>query len=228
MNNLIWVITMAMVMVAGGGVARADSISMGSFEDPVLNRNWVSLAPGQVPGWQSAARIEIQTRRLFGPAAHGDQYAELDSGRGDGNALLFQDLATIIGQTYTLRVAFSPRPGHKDNQLGVWIGIPNGPGLIDRLLASGTGGSRTVWSYHTVNFVATSEVTRIGFRDAGRDDSFGTLIDDVSLTPLIEDVSLNALAEVGSMPEPGSLILLASGLAWLVRREYGRRKSPKI
>lgn len=220
----------ALRLLAGLGLAlvlaapaAADLIETGSFEDPSLAGNWSSFDSSQVDGWDSSSRIEIQGSSLFGPAASGNQYVELDSNRGDGNSYILQTLETVAGEHYTLSFAFSARPGHYDNAVEVVIGGANDFNIYSGIVASasGTGQSQTDWHYYSIDFVATGTQTQIGFRDAGADDSLGSLLDDVTVT--------GTGGGSGAVPEPGSLILLASGLggltAWRARRTRRRKKT---
>ena len=206
----------ALLLVVTAFPAHADFIQTGSFEAPSPAGNWGLFNSSVVSGWDSPNLLEFQTASLFGPAAEGVQYIELDSNRGDGNQFITQNLATSIGDRYTLRFAFSPRPGHTQNILELGIGGPDAFDLFQGVVAQGSGSGlrQTAWIYYTFDFVATGTQTRIGFRDAGADDSLGTLLDDVSVT-----------GGVASAPEPGTVVLLASSLiacaAWCRRRIIG-------
>ena len=207
-----------MLLGLAGGQAQADLIQTGSFENPVPAGRWGSFRASSVAGWDSPDMLEFQKSSLFGPAAEGNQYLELDSKRRDRNHFLTQAFSTSIGTRYTLRFAFSPRPRHADNILEVGIGGLNDFSLFQGIVAraSGAGLRQTAWTYYTLDFVATGTQTRIGFRDAGRDDALGSLLDAVSVT-----------AVTAATPEPGTLVLLASSLgglaAWRRRRKLAVR-----
>ena len=197
------------------GAASADQIQVGGFENPSLNGRWSLFASSSVSGWASNNMLEFQSSALFGPAAEGSQYMEMDSNRGDGNQFMTQILSTSIGASYSLRFAFSPRPGHSQNILEVGIGGLDDFDLYQGIVAqgSGTGLRQTAWTYFTLDFVATSSQTRIGFRDAGSDDSLGTLLDDVSIS-----------GGAASAPEPATLLLMAGPLAGMAAWRKRRRK----
>ena len=214
-KTLVLLAAALLLLGVGPSRARADLIQTGGFEDPSPTGTWALFDSGSLAGWDSGNLLELQTAALFGPAAEGNQYMEMDSNRGDGNQFLTQSFATTLGASYSLRFAFSARPGHGQNILEVGIGGADAFDIFQGVVASasGSGLAQTAWTYYTLDFVATGGLTRIGFRDAGSDDSLGTLLDDVS-------VSGGAAA---STPEPGTLILVASSLgglaAWRRRRK---------
>ena len=209
-----------LLAVLGPGVARADLIQTGGFEDPSPAGTWALFNSASLAGWGSANLLELQTSSLFGPAAEGSQYMELDSNRGDGNLFMTQAFATSIGSRYTLTFAFSARPGHSQNILEVGIGGSSAFDIFQGVVAQGSGSGlrQTAWTYYTLDFVATSTQTLIGFRDAGSDDSLGTLLDDVSVS-----------GGGAAAPEPGTLLLVASSLGGLAawRRRRSRPRGPR-
>jgi Protein of unknown function (DUF642)/PEP-CTERM motif len=188
----------------------AELVTNGGFEDPVVaNPNgWDVYA--SIPGWTIVTPmlrpdlgIEVW-RGVNGwlPAA-GQQNLELDSDHippdhGPSSIAIYQDLSTTPGGLYNISFAFSPRPGVADNQLLFsWDGS-----LVDTLSADGSSLSQTSWATHSYQLQATGAVTRISFGDGSYPDSFGTLLDSVSVS--------------NAVPEPSSLALVAvSGLAVL-------------
>ncbi|MBU1449527.1 MAG: DUF642 domain-containing protein [Proteobacteria bacterium] len=200
------------------GLANADLMQAGGFENPSLSGSWGLFNSSSVTGWDSPNLLEFQKSTLYGPAAEGSQYMELDSNRGDGNQFVTQTFSTSIGARYTLRFAFSPRPGHGENILEVGIGGLGDFSLLQGIMAqgSGVGLRQTAWTYYTLDFVATGSQTRIGFRDAGRDDSLGTLLDDVSVS-----------GGAASAPEPATLLLVAGPLAGLAAWRRRRQKAAR-
>ncbi|MBU0757277.1 MAG: DUF642 domain-containing protein [Nanoarchaeota archaeon] len=202
----------------------------GGFETPVVTatQNWNIYPSGTTNlGWNvnwyststsynsytrpSIANLELQRGVSGWFPAEGSQYAELDtdwnglSGSLNGepaSVSMFQDLATIPGETYKIRFMFSPRPetSSQDNILVFsWEGA-----VKDTISAAGQ--SNTAWSTHEYEFKATSSTTRINFDDAGIPNSLGTFVDDVSVkciqTP-VNDVpefsTMGALAVLGGI-----------------------------
>ncbi len=149
----------------------------GSFEEPsVGGGSWRFFQ--SLPGWQlaSGTAIEVQSRAAGNPA-HGAQLVELDS---RSSSAIYQDVRTVPGATYELRLAFSPRPGRgiEDNRLAVRFGGRE-IGVVE---ASGQGRSDTSFTYVTYRVVADARISRVELADVGRSDGFGTYVDDVSLT----------------------------------------------
>ncbi len=194
-------------------VSSANLIKNGSFEASNVtdhNGKWEQFA--SIEDWSNADSTEIQTNRLFGPAADGDQYVELDSKSGDGNDWLTQTFNTVANQKYDVTFAFSPRQNRADNILEFGIVSYEGSAhwlLVDTLSESGIGLNGTDWTYYTYSFVADTDFATIAFRDGGADDSYGTFIDDVSVAPV---------------PEPATMLLFGTGLVGLASRRLRKKK----
>jgi len=201
---LIGMLSMAFDLVpihAGNGGNLAVN---GGFEEPVVThaKNWDIYSSSEIPGWSvewmpgpdmhdgyvrpAEAYIELH-KEVFGPAADGQQYAELDAD-WDGPpriinfepaaVRIYQDLSTIPGEEYELTFYFSPRPntGISDNVLNVsWDGT-----AVNAI--SSSGGSTILWTEHTYTLTATDHMTRLEFADNGASDTLGTFLDKVSVT----------------------------------------------
>jgi hypothetical protein len=159
--------------------ARGPLIRNGSFEAPALGDGQWQTFPA-IPGWQlsGGSSIEVQSRAAGSPS-DGRQLVELD---GESSSGIFQDVRTVPGATYVLRLAFSPRPGTEpvDNQLSVRVDGRE----VGRAQGDGRRLRDTRWRYVTFRFVAASPVTRIELVDVGRSNGVGTYVDDVSLMPV--------------------------------------------
>lgn len=208
----------AAVAFAMVGAAQAGSVNLltnGSFDA-------TKVAPGtfiytdDLPGWviEGDKVVEIRNNHV-GNAYDGSNYVELDSTE---NMSIWQDIATVVGQTYQISFAYSPRQGISatDNPVAVswgeatpddgepWVGTPL-PGSP----FTGVGGSSgNNWMVYTFNVVATSELSRLMFSAVGDSTSFGGGIDAVS---------------VSAVPLPGAALLFGSALlgAGVLRRRKG-------
>lgn len=164
----------------------------GSFEEGhgLGNRNWNTYGEGRIPGWNpdldaSNAPIEIQNGNLGGIRAQdGTAKLELDShARGSftqSNAHVYQDVDTDPGQSYELTFHYAPRPrdgGSGSSDAEVWWNGEKVATLTDE-----TPG----WREITLNVKGgEADVTRLEFRAAGKENTLGGYIDNVSLCPCV-------------------------------------------
>ena len=165
--------------------ASAGLVINGGFEDPTIPNPSFSQFPS-IPGWTLASgpAIEIQNH-VAGSPFDGQQFVELDSSANSG---MYQDLATVAGQSYVLSFAYSPRPGVPESSNG--IDIRWGALDLGTIQQTGIGHADTVWSIHTYELVATSSTTRLQFTAVGTSDSLGGYLDAVSVNPVPEPASL--------------------------------------
>lgn len=178
----------------------------GGFETPVVttsqgwniyasgteNLGWTVEWMGSYIGAPAIANLELHKAGVgeipaTWTAFAGSQYAELDTdwdGPGGGlnneqaSVKIYQDISTC-GQTFTLKYAWSPRPGHADNKLEVWW---KGDKIAEHE-ASGAGNNSTVWTFETKTNLSSNpnSLTRLEFRETGTPDSFGMFLDAVSI-----------------------------------------------
>jgi hypothetical protein len=190
--------------------AELNLIVNGSFEEPGLDEDgfgwdvFESVIGGLtwIVNWLNPAESSPETALLelqggYYTASHGVQYAELDSNwikapggvynGEDARVIIHQDIETIPGNTYTVSYDFSalPRRGADNNVLQVLLDTNQ----VNLHAADGTELTDTSWTTYSYTFVATSTSAKIGFADAGLADSFGTLLDNVSVrcTPEEDD-----------------------------------------
>lgn len=125
---------------------------------------------------------------VLGSAFDGDQYVELDSdwggpsdsGTGEpASVRIYQDIPTVVGQTYEVHYAFAPRPNTAaaENSLEVrWGGV-----VQQTIPPTAGGGGPIAWTQHQFTVVATSATTRLEFVDLGISNSEGTFLDGVQV-----------------------------------------------
>jgi hypothetical protein len=184
--------------------ATAGLVTNGSFEADAIPSGTFAYLPS-ITGWTLASgpAIEIQNH-VAGSPFDGNQFVELDSSANSG---MYQDIATVAGQTYQLSFAYSPRPGVAESSNGIdirWGGLDLG--IIKQ---TGIGHSDTVWSIHTYDLTATSSLTRLEFTATGTSDSYGGYLDAVS---------------VNSVPEPASVAMTAMGIGAMLGAYRIRRR----
>lgn len=183
--------------LAAKPVNAANLVRNGSFEEPLVtnSRQWDFYS--SIPGWSLSQgnAIEVQkTIKGIGSAADGVQHVELDSNQSSS---IFQYLSTEVNRKYSLRFAFSARPGTptSDNILGIkWDGY-----LIGKLMADGTGFTDSNWKNFTYTVTAKTPRTRLEFADLGKSNSVGTYIDNVSVKAVDEPTSGLSLLGLGAL-----------------------------
>ena len=167
---------------AASTISVGNIVVNGSFEAP-------AIAPGtfshlsSIDGWSRSTSFlfEVQNNRPgIGPAQDGAQLVELDS---NGPSAIYQDLATTPGQVYQLSFWFSPRPGTAPGNNAVEVKW--GGATVDQVTATVVG-TTTTWEHHAYTVVAPGATTRLELLDRGSPvgDTFGTLIDNVRVTPV--------------------------------------------
>ncbi|EPX58936.1 hypothetical protein D187_003651 [Cystobacter fuscus DSM 2262] len=170
-----------LLLAAGTPALAAESIVVnGGFESPWIVPNWSVYS--SIPGWTTTwgPGIEIQG---WG-ALEGGQVVELDS---YGPSAMSQHLPTQAGKTYRLSVAFSPRPGVRDNRIGVyWDGA-----LVSTLEGDGSNNGGSVWSRHSMKVTAFRTGTALQFADLSVADGVGGLIDDVRVVEEVPTLLVN-------------------------------------
>ena len=193
-----------------------ELIVNGSFEQGSIGSGY-QLSTG-ITGWTAtgtnngqAIPFELQAGNIAGLApADGNVKVELDSdpnGSGATNATIAQTVDGLtIGQSYTLTFQYSERPEGGDNTSGLSVRIDGQEKLaIDA--ATATSG----WQTYTVSFVATATSQTISFTGTGPADTYGALIDNVSLKVSALDDEAQAGGIEGGNGDVAGASAVASG-----------------
>ncbi len=185
------IVAKALVVASGAllaGSVQANLIVNGGFESATVENGW---SYGNEAGWEGD-NVEIWDNfGAIGPY-EGEKHAELNSHPYTGNSFsIYQAFSTVIGQAYNLSFAYGARSSESES---FQVDITGATAMIfdDHVV--------NVWSTYSGDFVATASETTLKFTSivpsAG---TVGNFLDDIKVT----------------VPEPGSLGLLAFGLIGL-------------
>jgi hypothetical protein len=220
----------AMAFGLAAPASAAGVLINGGFEDPAagtgLNgaafadlaapggRNWDIFT--SLPGWTATSGdgIEVQTAATLpgiDPQA-GAHYVELDS---NNNSAMRQTVALAAGQ-WQLRFWYAPRTGDA-NTNGIDYSVSGG------LLSGATAGPsptypQNVWTEVVADFAVTTPGSYdLIFAATLRDDSFGGLLDTISLTQI---------SQATVVPLPAPILLLGGALGGLALMRRRGRSAP--
>ncbi len=188
----------------GVQIAGAQSpLLNGSFESPVVFYNEVSAGSNLIAGWTIEG---VGPLRLFhGPnvdspmgASDGDQFVAFNAGTDPAGTKLFQNIATVVGEYYTVSFTLG-RAGYQTGLLQMLVEARTAAStLVSSQTNNAPSGSAPAWGApSTFNFTAQSVETLLIFQDV----SPSTLDTDL----LLDNVSV--------VPEPSTYALLLLALA---------------
>jgi hypothetical protein len=197
------VLASAALCSAFSAFAATDLVSDGSFESVAVDAGTFADFAA-IAGWTATSgSIEVRDADV-GTAADGINYVELDS---TANSAMSTTLATVAGETYTLSFRYSNRAdGVAVDSNGLSYDV--GAGAVAVPVAAENTGSDNAWTLYTTTFTATSATTTLSFAATGTSDSFGSSLDDVSVTSVV--------------PEPATMAMMAAGVLTLLG--IGRRR----
>ena len=196
--------------------AANNLVTDGSFESASLSAGTYALYGGNsLVGWTALPGDQIEVRdALVGTAKDGNNFVELDSTH---NSSMLTTIETTAGQSYELTFWYSGRPRSATDNSAFASGVV--PASSDGLSVNYGAGTVAVhsptdttddnlWREFTAIFTATGPSTTLMFGATGKDDSYGSSLDDISVVVV---------------PEPATLAMMAAGLLGLLG--LGRRRN---
>jgi PEP-CTERM motif len=174
--------------------AQANLVINGGFENPnQAAGTWAIYT--SIPGWTLTPDVEIRNA-VVGTAYEGSNYAELDTA---SNSIISQTIATIVGASYEISFAYSPRIDVPSASNGIEVYF--GGVLVGSVAGAGT--STHTWQLPSYLATATAASSLLEFRAVGTNDGLGGSLDDV---------------KVNAVPLPGTVALLGLGLVGFAAR----------
>lgn len=179
-------------------------VSNGDFETPVVTGfqngqgetviDWY-FAPQTFGNWTVESGSVDLIRAPRWQASSGTQCIDLS---GQGAGVIYQDLATTSGHTYTLSFAFAGNPEHSEPDMVKHLAVYWGGILV----ASPTFDTTTHtmanlgWIPLSYEVTATSSTTRLRFQSLDNSPS-GPAIDNIAVTPEPSSVAVLAIVGMG-------------------------------
>ena len=187
---------MALGLIAGAQASQAQNlVSNGSFEANTQAAGTWSIY-SNLTGWTGVTDIELRNN-VAGVAQDGVNFVELDTTK---NMSMYQDFTG--GGLANLSFWYAPRIGNTTDTLTYQLGALSG-NVLSTPTSSG-------WHQFTGTVDLGAYGThRLTFAAAGRSDSFGGSLDNVSVT---------------AVPEPESYALMLAGLGLIAAVARRRRQ----
>ena len=171
----------------------------------------------EIPGWFTSSGNGIEVQKNIVTKSHGGSYhVELDSHqRGRSNSMMTQTVDSLkVGGQYLLEFYYKPRTnGANDNGIEVyWMeSVDDMHCAVESVMtANSTRGQMPHWQLMSVVFEATASSMDLSFAAAGRQNTLGGLIDNVSLV---------------EVPEPATMALLLFPAGLMM---FGRKRNKSI
>lgn len=205
---------LTLVLVLGSGLANANLILNGGFEDNSVNDNsWRWFISSDVNSW-NGSNIEIWDSLNRVHAFEGENHAELNAHPHTGNVFkIFQTFATNIGSQYDFGFAYRAR---RNNNEAFRVDIDSGTSnvftdLINDHVTSG-------WSTYSNVFTATDTSTTLTFTSVvPATSTVGNFIDAVSVTSIPSTGTSTVEASA-----PATALMMLLGVSLLGARRFSR------
>ncbi|MEZ9233840.1 VCBS domain-containing protein, partial [Vibrio amylolyticus] len=169
-------------------VANETLLFAESFEEMTSTSRWTVVRGDNLGDWEATHGLEIQHDGLIAKATDGDYLAELDAHR---NTSISTNVD--ISEHDSVRVEFDYNPRHNGGNSSSDMAFSVG-GIVITVHADGTlSGTNDLnvqiseidgngWYRITGEFEATSDSIEISFSGSGKSDSYGALLDNISVT----------------------------------------------
>ena len=196
-KNIVGALIGAAIAVSASSAGAA--VVNGSFEADLQAAGTWAVYPN-LTGWTGGPNgIELRNG-VAGTAYEGVNFVELDT---TANSIATQNITTVLGESYYLSFAYSPRTGVDAGSNGIevyWGGV-----LVD--LYTGTTNANAAWTLYTVT-VTGHGTDSLEFRAVGTSDSYGGSLDAIS---------------IAAVPEPSTWAMMILGFLGVGFMAYRRK-----
>lgn len=186
--------------VVGSDPSRLNLVRDGSFENLLIENGatFAQLPSTNSPNWKARTTdtsncgdnigyLEVQNIGVPSsrPAAHGNQWLELDAACSNnalgnaGNMATYQDVSTVPGNFYLLRFSFARRITDTAQEI---LRVTAGGDLVMESVTT-----LNEWQTRSYLFKAKSNSARMEFEEKGVANRLGTLLDNVQVFDLGPD-----------------------------------------
>lgn len=208
-----FVLTAAALGLISSTALSAPIVTNGGFENPLVAPPCCNtVPPASLPGWTVSTGNTNVVLGTYGStngnlAYEGNQYLDLVGQGGVGS--IYQDLATVVGQVYTLTFAYSHNLFTPSSATSASASVSVGS-LFD-IIAHSTGDTSNLdWRVYTNTFTATSPTTRLTYTNLTGGVNEGIFLDAIS---------------VAGVPEPSTWMMMLlgfGGIGLAMRRRSSR------